>query len=99
MLSGWKNVAKRGDLDIGKGERRLENALKLAEKIQRLRAKTKAQEKEIARLKELNEFLEEASAFLPRAIRSREKGKSEIHSPKDRRNTLTASLLGARQTL
>ncbi len=53
----------QGDLKDGKGERTPENVLKLAEEIQQLRAETKAQAKEIARLKELNEFLEEASAF------------------------------------
>ncbi len=74
-LSGWKKSAKRGDLDIGKGERTPENALTLAKEIQRLRAETKAQAKEIARLKELNEFLEEASAFFAARHPKSEKGK------------------------
>ncbi len=76
---------KRGDLDIGKGERTPENALTLAKEIQWLRAETKAQAKEIARLKELNEFLEEASAFFAARHPKSGKGKNEIHSSKDRR--------------
>ncbi len=74
-LSGWNYAAKRGDLGVGKGERTPENTLKLAEEIQQLRAENKTQAKEIARLKELNEFLEEASAFF--AARHPKSGKGK----------------------
>ncbi len=74
-LSGWNHAAKKGDLDVSKGKRTPENALTLAEENQRLRAETKAQAKEIARLKELNEFLEEASAFF--AVRHPKSGKEK----------------------
>ena len=40
----------------------------LNEELITLRKQVKDQDKEIRRLKEENEFLEEASAFLPRAV-------------------------------
>ncbi len=54
---------KTGYLDAGAGTRTPESALSLAEEIATLRKQVKAQEKEIRQLREINEFLEEASAF------------------------------------
>ncbi len=54
---------KTGYLDAGAGTRTPESALSLAEEIATLRKQVKAQEKEIWQLREINEFLEEASAF------------------------------------
>lgn len=62
-LYGWISKAKTGKIDIGFGERRPEESLNIAEENQQLKKQLKAMEKEIKRLNELNEFLEEASAF------------------------------------
>lgn len=62
-LYGWNKAAKTGHLDLGPGMQTPETAMTLAEEVQKLRKENKAQEKEIRRLKEENEFLAEASAF------------------------------------
>ena len=62
-LYGWISKVKTGEIDIGLGERRPEESLNIAEENQQLKKQLKAMEKEIKRLNELNEFLEEASAF------------------------------------
>ena len=49
--------------------------MSLAEEITMLRKRVKEQDKEIRRLKEENEFLEEASAFFIVAQLSRQKSK------------------------
>ena len=72
-LYGWIRKAKIGELDIGLGERRPEESLNIAEENQQLKKQLKAMEKEIKRLNELNEFLEEASAFF--AASRRKSGK------------------------
>lgn len=60
-LYGWMRAEKDGRLDCG--AREPGSALTLSEEITMLRKQVRAQEKEIKRLKETNEFLEEASAF------------------------------------
>ncbi len=62
-LYGWVKAAREGRLDIGSGSHTPESAMSLAEELTALRKQVKEQEKEIRRLKEENEFLEEASAF------------------------------------
>ncbi len=62
-LYGWNKAAREGRLDLGPGAQSPDSAMSLSEEIQKLRAETRAQAKEIARLKEENEFLAEASAF------------------------------------
>ena len=62
-LYGWVNKAKVGGLDISLGERNPEDALNIAQENQQLKKKTNAMEKEIKRLNEMNEFLEDAAAF------------------------------------
>ena len=74
-LYGWIRKAKIGELDIGSGERRPEESLNIAEENQQLKKQLKAMEKEIKRLNELNEFLEEASAFC--AASRRKSGKTK----------------------
>lgn len=59
----WLNAVKTGRLDIGEGSHTPSSAMSLAEEITMLRKQVKDQDKEIRRLKEENEFLEEASAF------------------------------------
>jgi len=62
-LYGWNKAAREGRLDLGPGAQSPDGAMSLSEEIQKLRQETRAQAKEIARLKEENEFLAEASAF------------------------------------
>lgn len=73
-LGTWVHKEKKGKLDPGKGEQTPETALTLVEENKELRRQLKAQEKEIRRLNELNEFLEEASAFF--AASRRKSGKT-----------------------
>ena len=59
----WLKAVRAGTLDIGDGAHTPESAMSLAEELAMLRKRVKDQDKEIRRLKEENEFLEEASAF------------------------------------
>ena len=59
----WLKAVRTGTLNIGDGAHTPESAMSLSKEITMLRKQLKAQEKEIRRLKEENEFLEEASAF------------------------------------
>lgn len=62
-LCGWMRQMRLGNIDLGVGTKTPEEALTLNEEIQQLRKTLKEQNREIKRLKEENEFLEEASAF------------------------------------
>lgn len=62
-LSGWVKASKEGKLDLGPGTQTPASAISLTEELILLRKQVKDQNKEIKRLKEENEFLEEASAF------------------------------------
>ena len=62
-LYGWIQKVKTAELDIGCGERSLEEALSIAKENQQLKKRIKALEKENRRLSEMNEFLEDAAAF------------------------------------
>lgn len=62
-LYGWNKRAKDARLDLGPGTQTPDTAMSLAEEVQKLRQQNREQAKEIARLKEENEFLAEASAF------------------------------------
>ena len=70
-LYGWMRAHKDGRLDCG--ERTPGNAMTLSEEITMLRKQVKEQEKEIRHLKEMNEFLEEASAFFAASRRKSKK--------------------------
>lgn len=72
-LSGWLRKVKNGEIDPGAGEQTPETALTLAAEVQLLRKQLKERDKEIKRLNELNDFLEEASAFF--AARRQKSGK------------------------
>ena len=56
-LYGWIRKVKIGSLDIGCGERSLEESQNIAEENQQLKKRIKALEKENKRLSEINEFL------------------------------------------
>ncbi len=73
-LSGWVHKAKSGHMDLGHGEQRPETALTLAAENEELRRQLKERDKEIKRLNELNEFLEEASAFFAASRRKSGRG-------------------------
>ena len=62
-LYGWNKAAKDARLDMGPGSQTPESGMSLTEELNQLRRQTKQMAKEIARLKEENEFLAEASAF------------------------------------
>ena len=62
-VGGWVHKAKIGEIDLGVGQQSPQSGLTQAARIKELEAELKAQAKEIKRLNELNEFLEEASAF------------------------------------
>ena len=62
-LYGWNKQAKNAQLDLGAGTQTPQSALSLTEEVQQLRKQNREQAKEIARLKEENGFLAEASAF------------------------------------
>ena len=62
-LYGWLRLEQIGEIDIGKGSRSPGETLTLAEELQKCRKKINDLEKENARIKKENEFLEEASRF------------------------------------
>lgn len=74
-LGGWMKKARKGEIDIGKESRSPEESLNLAQQLQDERKKNKALEKRIKELEELNEFLEEASAFFAASRQKYAKGK------------------------
>ena len=80
----WLKAVRAGKLDIGEGSHTPASAMSLSEEITMLRKRVKEQDKEIRRLKEENEFLEEASAFSPPAVGSQQKPEDELSSAQDR---------------
>jgi transposase len=62
-ISGWMRSARQGEIDLGLGSQTPESGLTLAGELKACREKLKQQEKEIARLRKENEFLDEASRF------------------------------------
>jgi len=62
-ISGWIAAARHGEIDLGPGSRTPESGLSLAAELRACRETIKQQEKEIARLRKENEFLDEASRF------------------------------------
>ena len=74
-MYAWTKAAREGRLDVGSGSHTPQTTMSLAEEMTLLRRQVKAQEKEIRRLKEENEFLEEASAFFAASRRKSAKGR------------------------
>ncbi len=72
-LGTWMRKARSGEIDTGSGSREPEESLNLAQQLQAANKRIKVQEKRIRELEELNEFLEEASAFF--AASRRKSGK------------------------
>ena len=71
----WLKAVRAGKLDIGEGSQTPASAMSLSEEITMLRKRVKEQDKEIRRLKEENEFLEEAS---PPAVGSQQKPENDL---------------------
>ena len=71
----WLKAVRGGKLDIGAGAHIPNSAMSLAEEITMLHKRIKEQDKEIRRLKEENEFLEEASTFFAASRRKSAKGR------------------------
>ncbi len=74
-MYAWTKAAREGRLNVGSGSHTPETAMNLAEELALLRRQAKEQEKEIRRLKEENEFLEEASAFFAASRRKSARGR------------------------
>ena len=74
-IYAWTKAAREGRLNVGSGSHTPETAMNLAEEPALLRRQVKEQEKEIRRLKEENEFLEEASAFFAASRRKSARGR------------------------
>lgn len=71
----WIKAYKEGRLSANQAVHTPDNALTLNEELIELRKHVKEQDKEIRRLKEENEFLEEASAFFAASRRKSVKSK------------------------
>ena len=74
-IYAWIKAFKEGRLEAKTAVHTPSNALSLNEELIELRKQVKAQDKEIKRLKEENEFLEEASAFFAASRRKSAKNR------------------------
>ena len=74
-IYGWQKAVREGRLDVGSGAHTPQTAMSLAEELAALRKQVKEQAKEIRRIQEENEFLEEASAFFAASRRRSAKTK------------------------
>ena len=74
-IYGWIKAFKEGHLSAAGAVHTPKNALSLNDELIGLRKRIKEQEKEIRRLKEENEFLEEASAFFAASRRKSAKNR------------------------
>jgi len=62
-LSSWISAAKKGEIDLGRGHQTPASGMTLAAELKAARDKNKELEKDNARLRKENEFLEEATRF------------------------------------
>ena len=77
-LYGWQKAVVGEVAGAGHGS----HMPGLAEELAVLRKQVKVQEKEIRRLKNENEFLEETSAFSPQAVGSQQRTAKEVYREK-----------------
>ena len=75
----WIKAFKEGHLSAAEATYILKNVLSLNDELIELRKCVKEQEKETRRLKEENEFLEEARAFLQPAVGSQQKTEINVY--------------------
>ncbi len=78
-IYAWVKAFKEGRLEAKTAIHTPSNALSLNEELIELRKHVKEQDKEIRRLKEENEFLEEASAFFAASRRKSAKKEINVH--------------------
>ena len=74
----WIKAFKEGCLSANEAVHTPKNALSLNDELIELRKRVKEQDKEIRRLKDENEFLEEASAFFAASRRKSAKNRANI---------------------
>jgi len=74
-IYAWLKAFKEGRLDAKEAIHTPNNAISLNEELIELRKRLRDQDKEIRRLKEENEFLEEASAFFAASRRKSARSK------------------------
>ena len=74
-MYAWTKAAREGRLDTGPSSHTPQTSMSLSEELTVLRRQVREQEKEIRRLKEENEFLEEASAFFAASCRKFARGR------------------------
>ncbi len=74
-MYAWTKAAGEGRLDVGSGSNTPQASMSPAEELSILRRQVKEQEKEIRRLKEEDEFPEEAGAFFAASRRKSAKGR------------------------
>ena len=74
-LYGWQKAVREGRLDVGARMRSAQESMSLAEEVSALRRQVREQEKELRRLKEEKEILEEACAFFAASRRKSAKGR------------------------
>ena len=74
-LDGWRRKAKKGEVDLGKGEYSPDECLSLAGQLKEAKERIKALEKENRQFKKENEFLAEATAFFAASRQKSEKMK------------------------
>lgn len=67
-IYGWMHAYRMGKLDLGSEMQTPARALTMNEELIALRKQVKEQAKEIKRLQEKKEFLEEASAFFAASL-------------------------------
>lgn len=66
-LGGWMQLARKGEIDLGFGSQTPESGITMAGELKAAREKIKELEKENAKIREINEFLEKASRFFARS--------------------------------
>lgn len=76
---------KEGRLSANEAVHTSKNALSLNDELIELRKRVKEQDKEIHRLKEENEFLEEVNAFSLQAVGSQQKTELNVSCNQNRR--------------
>ena len=75
----WIKAFKEGRLSANEAVHTPNNALTLNEELIELRKRVKEQDKEIRRLEEENEFLEDASAFFAATVGSQQKTEINVY--------------------
>ena len=84
-IYGWMHAYRMGKLDLDSEMQTPARALTMNEELRALRKQVKEQAKEIKRLREEKEFLEESSTFFAASRRKSQGRETVIHFQKDLR--------------